>query len=76
MRVQGRPEFDFTARRWTSLDLQRAGKPHELVDTGRVWLNVDHRQQGLGSASVGPALPERYRVARERTTWSVWLAAV
>ena len=74
--MEGRPEFDFTARRWTSLDLQRARKPHELVDMGRVWLNVDHSQQGLGSASVGPALPERYRVPRERTTWSVRLSTV
>ena len=75
LRVEGRPEFDFTARRWTSLDLQRARKPHELRDSGRVWLNIDHRQQGLGSASVGPALPERYRMPRERTTWSVRLSA-
>ncbi|WP_235008133.1 glycoside hydrolase family 2 TIM barrel-domain containing protein [Microbacterium timonense] len=75
LRVEGRPEFDFTARRWTSQDLDRAGKPHELVDSGRVWLNIDHRQQGLGSASVGPALPERYRVPRESTSWSVRLEA-
>lgn len=73
LRVEGRPEFDFTARRWTSHDLERAAKPHELVDSGRVWLNIDRMQQGLGSASVGPALPERYRVPRERTSWSVWL---
>jgi beta-galactosidase len=73
--VDGLPLFDFTARRWTSLDLQRAVKPYELRDSGRVWLNVDHGQQGLGSASVGPALPERYRIRRERTQWSVRLRA-
>ncbi|GAA3758122.1 glycoside hydrolase family 2 TIM barrel-domain containing protein [Microbacterium kribbense] len=71
--VQGRPTVDFTARRWRSLDLERAMHPVQLVDSGRVWLNLDHRQQGIGSASVGPALPERYRVPRERTTWSVRL---
>jgi beta-galactosidase len=71
LRVDGLPEFDFTARRWTSHDLARADKPHELVDSGRVWLNIDHAQQGLGSASVGPALPEQYRIPRERTSWSV-----
>jgi len=75
LRVDGRPEFDFTARRWTSHDLDRAGKPHELVDSGRVWLNIDHAQQGVGSASVGPALPERYRIPRERTAWTVRLEA-
>ncbi|WP_347976956.1 glycoside hydrolase family 2 TIM barrel-domain containing protein [Microbacterium sp. ProA8] len=73
LRVEGRPRFDFTARRWTSHDLDRASRPHELVDSGRVWLNIDHAQQGLGSASVGPALPERYRIPRERTAWSVRL---
>ncbi|MFB7251306.1 glycoside hydrolase family 2 TIM barrel-domain containing protein [Microbacterium sp. NPDC056234] len=75
LRVEGELEFDFTARRWTSHDLERAEKPHELVDSGRVWLNIDHAQQGLGSASVGPALPERYRIPRERTAWSVRLSA-
>jgi beta-galactosidase len=75
LRVEGLPEFDFTARRWTSHDLERAHKLHELTDCGRVWLNIDHAQQGLGSASVGPALPEQYRIPRERTTWSVRLSA-
>ncbi len=76
LRVDGMPLFDFTARRWTSLDLQRAAKPHELLDSGRVWLNIDHGQQGVGSASVGPALPEQYRLPRERTVWRVRLSAV
>jgi len=75
LRVDGRPVFAFTARRWTSHDLARASKPYELVDSGRVWLNIDHAQQGLGSASVGPALPEQYRIPRERTVWSVRLAS-
>lgn len=75
LRVEGRDVFDFTARRWTSHDLERATHPHELVDSGRVWLNIDHRQLGLGSASVGPATPERYRIPRERTTWRVRLSA-
>lgn len=74
-RVAGDPVFDFTARRWTSEDLERARHPHDLVDSGRVWLNVDHRQLGIGSASCGPALPERYRVPRETTSWRVRFSA-
>jgi len=76
LRFDGHPEFAFTARRWTSLDLERATKPDQLQDTGQVWLNIDHAQQGIGSASVGPALPERYRVPRKRTTWRVGLSTV
>lgn len=75
LRVDGRSTFDFTARRWTSRALQAASRPYELVDSGRVWLNVDHRQLGLGSASVGPATPEQYRIPRETTTWRVRLSA-
>ncbi|WP_433676158.1 glycoside hydrolase family 2 TIM barrel-domain containing protein [Microbacterium gorillae] len=72
--VEGAEPFDFTARRWTAHDLARADKQHQLRDSGSVWLNIDHAQQGLGSASVGPALPEQYRIPREHTTWSVRLA--
>lgn len=74
LHVEGRPEFDFTARRWTSHDLERARHPHELEDSGRVWLNIDHRQLGIGSSSVGPELPERYRIPREHTSWRVRLS--
>jgi beta-galactosidase len=66
--------FDFTARRWTTEDLENARRPTDLRDSGRVWLNLDHAQQGLGSASCGPALPERYRVPVEPTTFGVVLA--
>jgi len=66
--------FDFTARRWTTEDLEKARRPTDLRDSGRVWLNLDHAQQGLGSASCGPALPERYRVPVEPTTFGIVLA--
>jgi beta-galactosidase len=79
VRGAGRPtlvvrgDLDFTARRWTTEDLEHARRPTELRDSGRVWLNVDHAQQGLGSASCGPALPERYRLPVEPTTFGVVL---
>ena len=47
----------------------------DLRDSGRVWLNLDHAQQGLGSASCGPALPEPYRVPVEPTTFGIRHAA-
>jgi beta-galactosidase len=68
LRVDGEPTFDFTARRWTSEAIEAARHPFELRDSGRVWLNLDVLQQGLGSASVGPALPDRYRVPLEPRT--------
>ena len=74
LRFLGPDEFAFTARRWTSEALERARHPQDLVDSGRVWLNLDHAQQGIGSASVGPALPERYRVPLTRASWTVTFA--
>jgi len=65
--------FDFTARRWTSEALEEARHPQDLRDSGRVWLNLDHGQQGLGSSSCGPALPERYRVPVQETRFGVRL---
>ena len=67
--------FDFSARRWTTEDLENARRPTDLRDSGRVWLNLDHAQQGLGSASCGPAFPERYRVPVESTTFGIRHAA-
>ena len=58
LRFDGHPVIDFTARRWTSEALAAAAHRHELVDSGRLWLNLDHGQQGVGSAACGPPLPE------------------
>ena len=60
LRIDGDPVIDFTARRWTSEQLAAADHPHQLVDSGQLWLNLDHGQQGVGSAACGPALPDRY----------------
>ena len=42
------PSLDFTARRWTSEDLDRANHPHDLGPSKRVWLNLDVAQTGSG----------------------------
>jgi len=74
LRVTGSPTFAFTARRWRSEDLDAAAHPFELRDSGRVWLNLDHAQHGIGSAACGPALPERYEIPVEPATFSFRLA--
>ncbi|WP_213816420.1 glycoside hydrolase family 2 TIM barrel-domain containing protein [Glaciihabitans sp. dw_435] len=74
LRVTGEPAFDFTARRWTSEDLERARHPFDLIDTGRVWLNLDYAQRGVGSAACGPALPERYAVPPIETRFGMTLS--
>ncbi|MFG2028882.1 glycoside hydrolase family 2 TIM barrel-domain containing protein [Streptomyces sp. NPDC048825] len=67
LRIEGDPEFWFTARRWTSEQLDAAQHLTDLTpgtasDSGSaagVWVNLDHGQQGIGSQSCGPgALPQ------------------
>ncbi|CAL9594450.1 glycoside hydrolase family 2 TIM barrel-domain containing protein [Streptomyces sp. enrichment culture] len=62
LRVEGDPEFWFTARRWTSEQLDAAGHRTDLVPGGTVWVNLDHGQHGIGSQSCGPGPLPRYRL--------------
>ncbi|MEV7694042.1 glycoside hydrolase family 2 TIM barrel-domain containing protein [Microbacterium sp. NPDC089189] len=58
IRIDAHPTVDFTVRRWTTEALDAATHPHELVPSGRIWVNLDAGQNGLGSGSCGPgALP-------------------
>ncbi|MEU4167788.1 glycoside hydrolase family 2 TIM barrel-domain containing protein [Streptomyces sp. NPDC026665] len=59
LRVEGDPAFWFTARRWTTEQLDAADHVTDLRPGGTVWVNLDHGQQGIGSQSCGPgALPQ------------------
>ncbi|GAA1392830.1 glycoside hydrolase family 2 TIM barrel-domain containing protein [Catellatospora coxensis] len=59
LRIAGGSPFLFTARRWTSEQLDNARHLTDLVPGEHVWVNVDLAQHGIGSNSCGPAvLPE------------------
>ncbi|WP_327432713.1 glycoside hydrolase family 2 TIM barrel-domain containing protein [Streptomyces sp. NBC_01236] len=59
LRVEGDPCFWFTARRWTTEQLDAAEHLTDLAPGNTVWVNLDHGQQGIGSQSCGPgALPQ------------------
>ncbi|MHA7191920.1 glycoside hydrolase family 2 TIM barrel-domain containing protein [Arthrobacter sp. MDT2-16] len=58
--VVGAPDFSFTARRWTSEQLDAATHPTDLIAGDKVWLNLDLEQYGLGSASCGPGVLPQY----------------
>ncbi|WP_371655584.1 MULTISPECIES: glycoside hydrolase family 2 TIM barrel-domain containing protein [unclassified Streptomyces] len=59
LRVEGDPEFWFTARRWTTEHLDAARHLTDLVPGDTVWVTLDHRQHGIGSQSCGPGpLPQ------------------
>jgi beta-galactosidase len=68
LRVSGADPFGFTARRWTSEQLETAMHPTELIAGDRVWLTLDAYQYGLGSASCGAGVHPKYRHLPEETT--------
>jgi beta-galactosidase len=60
---EGSPAFWFTARRWTSEQLDAADHTPDLAPGEVVWVNLDHGQHGIGSQSCGPGSLPQYRLA-------------
>jgi beta-galactosidase len=73
LRVEGEPWFELTARRWTSEDLDAAGHTPDLTPRDRVWVNLDHAEQGIGSASCGPGVLPQYRLAAAPASFAIVL---
>lgn len=59
LRIEGGPEFCFTARCWTTEHLDTARHLTDLTPGHTVWVNLDHGQHGICSQSCGPGpLPQ------------------
>ncbi|KUO12704.1 glycoside hydrolase family 2 TIM barrel-domain containing protein [Streptomyces sp. DSM 15324] len=70
LRVEGDPEFWFTARRWTTEQLDAARHRTDLTPGDTVWVNLDHGQHGLGSQSCGPGPLPQYVLRAAPSTFS------
>ncbi|WP_024760560.1 glycoside hydrolase family 2 TIM barrel-domain containing protein [Streptomyces exfoliatus] len=62
VRVEGDPAFAFTARPWTTEQLDAAAHRTDLVPGDTLWLHLDHAQHGIGSQSCGPGVLPAYRL--------------
>jgi beta-galactosidase len=71
---EDRPHVDVTAGRWTSENLDAASHTPGLVQRDRIWVNLDHAQQGIGTASCGPGVLPQHRLEAVPTTFAVSLA--
>jgi hypothetical protein len=58
--VVGSPLMNFSAHRFSVHAQAKARHRDELVPERQTWFHLDHRQQGLGSASCGPGVLEPY----------------
>lgn len=59
--ILGEPEFSFSAHHYSTADFHNARHDHELVARKETVLNIDYRQHGIGTASCGPYVAEKYR---------------
>ncbi|MEU9345837.1 glycoside hydrolase family 2 TIM barrel-domain containing protein [Streptomyces sp. NPDC048278] len=62
LRIEGDPEFWFTARRWTTEQLDAAAHRTDLTPGDTVWVTLDHGQHGIGSQSCGPGVLPQYQL--------------
>ncbi|WP_449354253.1 glycoside hydrolase family 2 TIM barrel-domain containing protein [Virgibacillus natechei] len=66
-------DFNFSARRYTTENLQNARHTPDLVEENFIELNLDHQQQGLGSASCGQGVLEQYQLKNDDFYFSMSL---
>lgn len=71
----GAPTLDFSARRYTDGDLEKAQHMSDLTPRDFITLNLDYRQNGLGSNSCGPAQSPENTVKPEPFQFRILLQA-
>jgi beta-galactosidase len=76
LRAEGSPLPCFSAHRNTPEEYEAARHTIELVPREEIILILDHRQNGLGSASCGPGVLPRYVLSPGEFTFSVDLRPV
>ena len=64
-------KFSFNASEYTQEELTVKKHNYELIPSGHTVLNLDFRQNGIGSNSCGPRPQEKYRLDEEKFTYSM-----
>ena len=62
--------FSFNVSHFTQEELTEKGHSFELEECGSTVLCLDYRHNGIGSASCGPALNEKYKLIDETIDFS------
>ena len=71
--VRGVPTINFSAHRFTTMDLEKARHTCELRPRDEITLNLDYRHNGLGSGSCGPGPWPQYLLHPEEFRFAVRL---
>ncbi|SHK17505.1 beta-galactosidase subunit alpha [Paramaledivibacter caminithermalis] len=62
MFAEGFPQLEFSAHYFTKEDLEKSKHQYELIPREKIFLNLDYRQNGLGSASCGQEQLPQYKL--------------
>jgi beta-galactosidase len=76
IKVSGKPMFEFNTSHLTANDLYLARHTSDIVPHDEIWLNIDHKMRGVGSASCGPDTLDEYRLLQSRYEFSYALEIV
>lgn len=70
--LQSHSRLDLTVRTWSNAELTAARHTHELPAPSALWVHLDAGQEGLGSATCGPAvaIQHRYLPASTSLSWT------
>ena len=66
-------KFSFNVSEYTQEELTEKKHNYELIPSGHTVLNLDFRQNGIGSNSCGPRPQEKYRLDEEKFTYRMAL---
>lgn len=69
----GDPSFDFSAYRYTIGEIEQARHTCDLKRRDFVTLNIDHRQNGIGSAACGPDVFPAHRLRTDKFDFTIRL---
>jgi len=76
LKITGHPVIDFSAHLNTSEEIEQARHLVDLVSRKDIVVILDHAQTGLGTASCGPGVLPRYRLAPAEFRFSVSMEAL
>lgn len=71
MTIAGTKGFSFNASHYTQEELTEKAHNFELKECGSTVLCLDYRQNGIGSASCGPELMEKYKLNDETIDFNI-----
>ncbi|MDO4295382.1 MAG: glycoside hydrolase family 2 TIM barrel-domain containing protein [bacterium] len=63
--------FDFSVSAYGVQELAKKAHRFELHKQQGLFVSVDYKQSGVGSASCGPELPKEYRILETEFTWKM-----